>query len=145
MEIKGILCTCACSFSCAPLFVTPGTVAHQAPLSMGFYQQEYWSVLPFPPPGIFSTQGSNLHLLHCREVSLPLSNLGSPQWQLDRCKICLHGCKKLELVTVSHCFNVYDSENKNCPRSWFWTLNCIKRLFTHMENQKVTGIRYGKD
>ena len=30
---------------------TPWTVAHQAPLSMGFSRQEYWSGLPFPPPG----------------------------------------------------------------------------------------------
>ena len=34
-----------------PTLVTPWTVAHQAPLSMGFSRQEYWSVLPFPPPG----------------------------------------------------------------------------------------------
>ena len=33
------------------LFATPGTVAHEAPLSMGLFQQEYWSGLPFPPPG----------------------------------------------------------------------------------------------
>ena len=32
------------------LFATPWTVAHQAPLSMGFYRQEYWSGLPFPSP-----------------------------------------------------------------------------------------------
>ena len=31
--------------------VTPWTVAHQAPMSMGFSKQEYWSGLPFPPPG----------------------------------------------------------------------------------------------
>ena len=31
--------------------VTPWTVAHQAPLSLGFSRQEYWSGLPFPPPG----------------------------------------------------------------------------------------------
>jgi len=31
--------------------VTPGTVAHHAPLSMGFSRQEYWSGLPFPPLG----------------------------------------------------------------------------------------------
>ena len=30
---------------------TPWNVAHQAPLSMGFFRQEYWSGLPFPPPG----------------------------------------------------------------------------------------------
>ena len=33
------------------LFVTPWTVAHQAPLSMRFPRQEYWSGLPFPSPG----------------------------------------------------------------------------------------------
>ena len=38
-------------FSCVLLFVTPWTVACQAPLSMGFSQQEYWSGLPFPSPG----------------------------------------------------------------------------------------------
>ena len=32
-------------------FVTPWTVAHQAPLSVGFSRQEDWSGLPFPPPG----------------------------------------------------------------------------------------------
>ena len=38
-------------FSCVRLFETPWTVAHQAPLSMGFSRQEYWSGLPCPPPG----------------------------------------------------------------------------------------------
>ena len=33
------------------LFATPWTVAHQASLSMGFSRQDYWSVLPCPPPG----------------------------------------------------------------------------------------------
>ena len=32
-------------------YVTPWTVAHQAPLSMGFSRQEHWSRLPFPSPG----------------------------------------------------------------------------------------------
>ena len=32
-------------------FVTPWTVAHQAPLSMGFFRQAYWSGLAFPMPG----------------------------------------------------------------------------------------------
>ena len=31
--------------------VNPWTVTHQAPLSMGFPRQEYWSGFPFPPPG----------------------------------------------------------------------------------------------
>ena len=33
------------------LFATPWTVGHQAPPSMGFSRQEYWSGLPFPSPG----------------------------------------------------------------------------------------------
>ena len=38
-------------FSHVRLFATPWTVARQAPLSMGFSRQEYWSGLPFPSPG----------------------------------------------------------------------------------------------
>ena len=38
-------------FSRVRLFATPWTVALQAPPSMGFSRQEYWSVLPFPSPG----------------------------------------------------------------------------------------------
>ena len=41
-------------FSCSVMFnsfATPWTVAHQAPLSIGFPRQEYWSELPFPSPG----------------------------------------------------------------------------------------------
>ena len=36
------------------LFTTLWTIAHQVPLSMGFSRQEYWSGLPFPPPGYHS-------------------------------------------------------------------------------------------
>ena len=39
------------SLSCVQLFATPWTVASQAPLSIGFSRQEYWSGLPFPSPG----------------------------------------------------------------------------------------------
>ena len=37
--------------SCLRLFSIPWTVAYQAPPSMGFSRQEYWSGLPFPSPG----------------------------------------------------------------------------------------------
>ena len=39
------------SLSRVQLFVTPWTVAYQAPPSMGFSRQQYWSGLPFPSPG----------------------------------------------------------------------------------------------
>ena len=37
--------------SCIYFFATPWTAARQAPQFMGFPRQEYWSRLPFPPPG----------------------------------------------------------------------------------------------
>ena len=56
------VCVCVCvfsHFSHLKLFVTLWTVACQAPLSMGFCRQEYWSGLPCPPPGNLPTQGLN--------------------------------------------------------------------------------------
>ena len=44
-------CAVLSCFSLLLLFATPWTVAHQAPLSKGFFRQEYWSGLPFPSPG----------------------------------------------------------------------------------------------
>ena len=44
------VCVLSC-FSCVQLFGTLWTVAYQVPLSMGFSGQEYWSGLPYPPPG----------------------------------------------------------------------------------------------
>ena len=44
-------------FSRVRLFATLWTVAHQAPLSMGFSRQEYWIGLPYPPPGAIPNPG----------------------------------------------------------------------------------------
>ena len=44
------------SKSC-PTLVTPWTIAYQAPLSLGFSRQEYWSRLPFPSPGDLPNPG----------------------------------------------------------------------------------------
>ena len=46
-----------CMVSCVRVFVTPWTVAHQAPLSTDFSRQDYWSQLPLPPPGDFPDPG----------------------------------------------------------------------------------------
>ena len=55
------------SLSHVRLFATLWTVAHQAPPSMGFPRQKYWSC-HFLLQGIFPTQGLNLGLLHCRRT-----------------------------------------------------------------------------
>ena len=67
------------SLSPVPLCAITRTVAHQAPPSMGFSREEYRSGLPFPSPGIFPTQGSNPHLLHCRQILHHLSHQESPR------------------------------------------------------------------
>ena len=61
--------------------VTPWTIACQAPLSMEFSRQEYWSGCYFLLQGIILTQGLNLyllHLLHWHVDYLPPCHLGSP-------------------------------------------------------------------
>ena len=56
------------SLSCVRLFANPWTVAYQAPPSMGFSRQEYWSGLPFPSPG---------------DLPHPGIEPGSPSFQAD--------------------------------------------------------------
>ena len=59
------------------LFATPWTVAHQAPLSMGFSRQECWSGLPCPPPGDLPHQGIEPPSPALQVDSLWLSHQGS--------------------------------------------------------------------
>ena len=84
-------------------FETPCTVARQAPLSMGFSRQGYWSGLPFPTPGDLPDPG--ISLLHWQADSLPLRHLGSPQPRLQARKTspCWshHGISCLRALLVS--------------------------------------------
>ena len=71
------------SLSCVRLLATPWTVAYQAPASMGFSRQEYWSGVPLPLfQGIFPTQGWNPASLKStcigRWVLYHYCQLGSP-------------------------------------------------------------------
>ena len=66
-----ICCVVLSCFSCVWLFVTLWTVALQAPLSMGFSRQEYWSGLPCSPPGDLPNPGIKPVFpasLHCRHI-----------------------------------------------------------------------------
>ena len=77
------------SVSCSVISdsVTPWTVAHQAPLSIGFSRQEYWPCCHFLLQGILLTGGPNLGLLHWRQILHWLSYEG-----------CCH------IGEVVHCF-----------------------------------------
>ena len=77
------VCMLSC-FNWVQHFVTTWTVACQAPLSMGFSGNNTGVGCHFLLQGIFPTQGSNPHLLHCRQILLQLSHLRSPIVHLSR-------------------------------------------------------------
>ena len=113
------VCVCACVYACVhthtrthvlshvQLFATLRSLAHQAPLSMGFSRQEYWSEGPFPLSGHLPNPGIELTSLVSPADSLPLapprplsgehkanrplalrSRLGEDLE--DRCELCSH-------------------------------------------------------
>ena len=73
-------------FSSVGLFATLWAVACHAPLSMEFSRQEYWSRLPFPPPG---------------DLPHPGIEPGSPAWQVDSLPPVLPGKPALYLTIIS--------------------------------------------
>ena len=88
------------SLSHVQLFATPWTVAHQAPPSMGFSRQEYWSGLPFPSPGnLLDTGVVNLGLLHCWWILYHLSHQGN----LTLCWGGAFGSGRVDPVPLKSC------------------------------------------
>jgi len=84
MHTSNYINVCVLShFSHVQLFVSLWTAAHQAPLSMGFFKQEYWSRLPFPPLGDLPDPGIKPESPASPELqadSLPMSHWGSPNY-----------------------------------------------------------------
>ena len=104
-------------------FVTPWIVAHQAPLSMGFLRQEYWSGLPFPSPGDLPNPGIKLHLLHWQVDSLPLGHLGSSTIKLH-VNFHLHGA--LTPLTLT----LFRSQPYNFKSSIYLILDSTAKILT---------------
>ena len=67
--------TCVHAQSC-PTLCNPWALAHQAPLSMEFFRQKYWSGLPFPSPGDLPDPG------------IKPTYHASPDWQADSSPLC---------------------------------------------------------
>ena len=70
-----VLITQSCLTLCDPLYY----IAHQAPLSLGFSRQEYWSGLLFPPPGHLPDPGIELRSPVLRLILYHLSHQGIPK------------------------------------------------------------------
>ena len=80
--------TCVFSrFESCPILCGPWTVACQAPLSMRFSRQEYWSELPWPPPGDLRDPGIEPTSPALHMDSLLLSYQGSPMLTIHPCII----------------------------------------------------------
>ena len=65
-----------------PTFATPGTIALQVPLSVGFSRQEYWSGLAFPSPGDLPNLGNEPRSPALQADSLPTELQGKPPCSL---------------------------------------------------------------
>ena len=122
-----------------PTLAIPQTVACQAPLSMGFSRQEYWSVLPFPSPG---------------DLPDPGIEPGSPALQADDLPTELFNFMTADTIfsdfgapknKVCHCFPIYlpQSDGTGChdlsflnvelkPTSSLSSFTFIKRLFSSL-------------
>ena len=73
------VCVCVCvNYSVMSNSATAWTVAHQAPLSMGFLKQGYWSGLPFPSPGDLPNPGTKLRSPALQTDSLLSEPAGKP-------------------------------------------------------------------
>ena len=114
------------------------TAVHQAPLSMGFSRQEYWSGLPCPPPESLSTRDQT-HISYWQAGSLPLAPPGMPQvfkcissliirdvwlyWQ-SCVMICTEHCQpgRLSWAWVFRDFTEVSLQShdrlKHCPCGW---------------------------
>ena len=111
-ELSPLTCVCVYVLRHVWLFATPWTVACQAPLSMEFSRQEYWSGLPCPSPGTFPIQGPNWHLLrllHQYASSLPLAPPGklllkhSKQWLAQSsCSVIFKSYKYCLIIELNH-------------------------------------------
>ena len=86
-----------CTYS-HPILATPWTVARQAPLSTEFSGQEYWSGLPFPPPGDLSNPGIELESLALQADSLTAKPLEKQSFHYLclRCRLLLSSSSSFE-------------------------------------------------
>ena len=96
--------------SCVWLFASPWTVAHQAPLSMGFSRQEYWSGLPFPPPRDLPDPGIRLFM-----IGRWMGRRILYHWATRRALELSHACTRVKLLQP--CSTLCDSMDGSLPGS----------------------------
>ena len=133
------------------LFVTPCTVAHQAPLPMGFPRQENWSGLPFPPSGIklespaspalagrlftseppgklVSSVVSDSMQSHEPQHARPPCPSPTPGAYSNSCPLCqwCHPTTSSYVIPFSSCLQSFPASG-SLPMSWFFASGGIRR------------------
>ena len=135
-------------FSRVQFFASLWTVACQAPLSMGFSRQEYWSGCHALLQRIFLTQGLNLdllHLLHWQVGSLPLVPPGKP--------LCWPTCYLIKIWAQASPPSIVDvplwvSKFESKVRTWISSENisytpCCLVILEHVQRTPQDGKRSG--
>ena len=89
------------SLSLVWLFTTSWTVAYQAPLSMGFARQEYWSALPFPSPGDLPDPGIEIRVPCLAGKFFTTEPLGNQILIISTSKVLLWGLKGFIYILVA--------------------------------------------
>ena len=101
---------------CVWLFVIPWTIAHQAPLSMRFHRQEYWSGLPFPSPGDLPLPGIEPGSPALHADSSPTEPSGKPRYQFARRDAsCQHPEKPCRYLWMTGQHWLYQIHAMNTP------------------------------
>ena len=156
-----IIFTCLYAQSLSPvrLFAIPQTIAHQAPLSVEFSRQEYWSGLPFPTPRDLPDQGSRLCLLHWKADFLQVRQVEAHislnilifkitailphTWQVIlKCllSLLLHASrltfKRPESVPLPDNFLC---QRLLCPPCHTWGINQLYSLEVHLRRKRRAG------
>ena len=122
------------SLSCVQLFATPWTVAYQAPPSMGFSRQEYWSGLPFPSPGDLPDPGIEPRSPTFQAEALTSEPPGKPYIYKPTANIILNG-EKLKV------FPLRSDTRQRCPLSPLLFNIVLEVLATAIKGEKeVKGI-----
>ena len=126
MGSKGLLAS-SVALAVSDSFVTIWTVVHQAPLSMGFSRQEYWSGLPYPSPGDLPDPRIEPMIAVSpvfRAGSLPADHLGSSEVYINSNLLFFYRTSQ-----VLH----YNNNCCDCltilPEAVFWVMFCFNSQY----------------
>ena len=130
--------------SCICFFVILWTVARQAPLSMEFSRQEYWSGLPFPPPGDLSNPATEPESLSCPALAGRFFTTEPPvNWNLLLIINMFNAIFRNAHVFISHILVIklilLERESKRLRNSYFTILYTIL-LVPSTLNMKVDNM-----